>query len=187
MDDDWWQQGDNDFGVQRGGCVWVCVGDEARWCLKIWCTIPLSWICHRHVACRDIIVDFGVDSQSTATFCCAWHIICCQCKKCVSNMSIVIDIDLWADIKWCQCKNVSDVSRRVTCVTGVCRLWGDLPTDRKTTYPAKLFLRRKCWIFWARGYMHLMPICGSSRCWLVGFGGGFASLRLQSSESQVSI
>jgi hypothetical protein len=25
-------------------------------------------------------------------------------------MSIVIDIDLWADIKWCRCKNVSDVS-----------------------------------------------------------------------------
>jgi hypothetical protein len=97
----------------------------------------LSWICRRHVACRDIIVDFGVDSQSTATFCCAWHVIRCQCKKCVSNMSIVIDIDLWADIKWCQCKNVSDVSRRVTCVSGVCRLWGDLPTDRKTTYPAK--------------------------------------------------
>ena len=29
------------------------------------------------------------------------------------------------------------MSRRVTCVGGVCQLWGDLPTDRKTTYPAK--------------------------------------------------
>jgi hypothetical protein len=97
----------------------------------------LSWICRRHVACRDIIVDFGVDSQSTATFCCAWHVIRCQCKKCVSNMSIVIDIDSWADIKWCQCKNVSDVLRRVTCVSGVCQLWGDIPTDGKTTYPLR--------------------------------------------------
>jgi hypothetical protein len=52
-------------------------------------------------------------------------------------MSVVIDIDMWADIKWCQCKNVSDVSRLVTCVSGVCQLWGNLPTDRKTTYPAK--------------------------------------------------
>ena len=43
-----------------------------------------------------------------------------------------------ADIKGCQCKNVSDVSRRVTCVSGVCQLWGDLPTDRKTTSSAKL-------------------------------------------------
>jgi hypothetical protein len=43
-----------------------------------------------------------------------------------------------ADIKGCRCKNVSDVSRRVTCVSGVCQLWGDLPTDRKTTSSAKL-------------------------------------------------
>jgi hypothetical protein len=49
-----------------------------------------------------------------------------------------------------------------------------------------LFLRKPCRIFWARGYVHLMPICGWSGCWLVGFGGGFASLRLQSRESQVS-
>ena len=43
-----------------------------------------------------------------------------------------------ADIKGCRCKNVSDVSQRVICVSGVCQLWGDLPTDRKTTSSAKL-------------------------------------------------
>jgi hypothetical protein len=102
-------------------------------------TRPMSLAEHVawHVVCHDIIVDFGVDTQSTATFCCAWHVICCQCKKCVSNMSIVIDIDLWADMKWCQCKNVSDASQRVTCVGGVCQLWGDLLTGRKTTCSAK--------------------------------------------------
>jgi hypothetical protein len=80
---------------------------------------------------------YCVNTLSTATFCCAWHVISCQCKKCVSKMSIVIDIDLWADILGVVGKNVSDVSRRVSCVSNVCQLWGNLPTDIKSTYPAK--------------------------------------------------
>jgi hypothetical protein len=53
-------------------------------------------------------------------------------------MSIMIDIDFWADISGVVGKNVSDVSRRVSCVSNVCQLWGNLPTDIKSTCSAKV-------------------------------------------------